>query len=330
MSRRRAWRSPSAFRGVAKHDGYTKELILRVTRPVVLRMNLTQYHPVLRLPLNTRGRDFVVGDVHGSVDLLRQGLALVRFNPEVDRLFLVGDLVDRGFYSRECLELLDKPWVWSARGNHEQMALESFGPQGQAPTDPGHLRWMRDAGMEWWLQLTAAQRLPLLRKLACLPFALEVETTRGRVGIIHAEVPPGMAWPEFIAGLEQADPHVLASCIWGRKRLTGSGTEGVVGIGRLFVGHTPQWGQLRRVGNIYAVDTGGVFGAQGEHPGGRLSLTNLVTRTALTALPQRMTLLNLLDDPQPSAEPFGSGPGYELSLPAACRSPWLSWVRKPR
>lgn len=277
-------------------------------------MLLARYRPVHRVPANTRGRDFVVGDVHGTLVLLKQALAAVDFDPSCDRLFLVGDLVDRGDHSEECLALLREPWVCSVRGNHEQMALENFSADGSAPTDRKQLQWMVDVGMGWWLEMPAAQRLPLLRQLARLPFALEIETQRGLVGIIHAEVPPGQTWPDFIAALEQGDTRVLASCIWGRERLTGSSTEGVQGIGRLFVGHTPQWGQLRRLGNIYAVDTGGVFGAQGDHPQGRLSLTNLVTRTAATLAPRKVQLLNLLDDPQPSSEPFGSGPGYELSL----------------
>lgn len=277
-------------------------------------MLLTQYRPVLRISQNTRGRDFVVGDLHGALALLKQALAAVHFDPAVDRLFLVGDLVDRGDQSAECLALLRQPWVFSVRGNHEQMALENFAADGSAPADPAQLQWMRDVGMGWWFDIAPAERVSLLRQLACLPFALEIETQRGQVGIIHAEVPPGMAWTKFIAALEQSNPQVLASCIWGRKRLTGSSTAGVVGIGRLFVGHTPQWGQLRRLGNIYAVDTGGVFGAMGDHPEGRLSMTNLVTRTAAVTAPRKVKLLNLLDDPVPSVEPFGSGPAYELSL----------------
>lgn len=47
-------------------------------------------------PLNTLGRDFAVGDIHGMYSLLEQKLAAVNFNPQKDRLFSVGDLVNRG------------------------------------------------------------------------------------------------------------------------------------------------------------------------------------------------------------------------------------------
>jgi hypothetical protein len=51
--------------------------------------------PVLRLPANTRGRDFVVGDIHGTFYVLEQALAAVGFDPARDRVICVGDLIDR-------------------------------------------------------------------------------------------------------------------------------------------------------------------------------------------------------------------------------------------
>lgn len=45
---------------------------------------------------NLAGRDFVVGDIHGAYDLVIQGMKAARFNPTCDRLFAVGDLIDRG------------------------------------------------------------------------------------------------------------------------------------------------------------------------------------------------------------------------------------------
>ena len=48
------------------------------------------------------------------------------------------------------------------------------------------------------------------------------------------------------------------------------------GIGRVFVGHTPQWGGLRRYGNVYAIDTGAVFGWLGMD--GHLTCVNIERR----------------------------------------------------
>ena len=53
--------------------------------------NLVKY-----IPENTKGRDFVVGDLHGTIHLLQVLLEQVKFDPADDRLFSGGDLIDRG------------------------------------------------------------------------------------------------------------------------------------------------------------------------------------------------------------------------------------------
>ena len=65
---------------------------------------------VRRLLENTRGRDFVVGDLHGCLPDLKALLTTVSFNPDKDRLIAVGDLVDRGPESLGVLRLLGAPW----------------------------------------------------------------------------------------------------------------------------------------------------------------------------------------------------------------------------
>src|SRR3546814_1363745 len=72
------------------------------------------------LPANTAGRDFIVGDLHGCLDLLQVELARIAFDPTRDRLFSVGDLTDRGPDSMGCLRLLREPWFYAVHGNHER------------------------------------------------------------------------------------------------------------------------------------------------------------------------------------------------------------------
>ena len=55
------------------------------------------------IPRNPSGRDWVCGDLHGRFDVLLEALNDVSFNPDEDRLFLLGDLIDRGPQSRELL-----------------------------------------------------------------------------------------------------------------------------------------------------------------------------------------------------------------------------------
>ena len=92
--------------------------------------------PFRRFARNAAGRDFVVGDIHGMFPALRELLARAGFDEECDRLFSVGDLIDRGPRSREALEWLAQPWFHAVRGNHEQLLLDSDDRVHPGPLDP--------------------------------------------------------------------------------------------------------------------------------------------------------------------------------------------------
>lgn len=75
--------------------------------------------------VNTQGRDFVVGDIHGCFYLLEVFLATdtVNFDESCDRVFSLGDLCDRGPESERVSKFLRKPRFHALRGNHEHMML---------------------------------------------------------------------------------------------------------------------------------------------------------------------------------------------------------------
>ena len=81
---------------------------------------------------NLQGKDYLIGDLHGCYGELMSLLKFVRFNPECDRLFCVGDLIHRGHYSHECLKLLrsrnkqGKQWFFSALGNHDEFLAQKY------------------------------------------------------------------------------------------------------------------------------------------------------------------------------------------------------------
>lgn len=81
-------------------------------------------HRVRYYALNPHGRDFVVGDLHGCLEPFHRLLQAVAFRPNRDRVFCVGDLIDRGPLSLACLRLLKQPWFFSCRGNHEELLIE--------------------------------------------------------------------------------------------------------------------------------------------------------------------------------------------------------------
>ena len=91
------------------------------------------------LERNDTRQDLVVGDVHGHSGTLRRVLAKFEVG-EHDRVFSLGDLVDRGPDSTAA-----KDWIAGAdpsqrfpmviRGNHEQMMLEALA-EGPPPRRP--------------------------------------------------------------------------------------------------------------------------------------------------------------------------------------------------
>lgn len=161
-------------------------------------------------------------------------------------------------------------------------------------------------GMGWLAKLSAVERIELLKRFAALPYAMEVPTARGTVGILHGEVPRGMDWEEFTAGLEEGDTKVLESCLRGRTRLKTGDTRGVPGIGRIFAGHTPppRFAGAARLGNVYAIDTGAVSAEVADRPGAALTIANIAFQTNSLSSPRSEAAVRVHD--QADETPFGA------------------------
>lgn len=249
---------------------------------------------VLRLAPNTRGRDFVLGDIHGAFDLVLQGMKKVAFDPAVDRLISCGDLVDRGDESWRCLKFLQQPYVHAVRGNHDDNFVQIFGQE-----DPPEMAWAafeRMFGMKWTRSIDRDMRQRIAQALSALPLAIEIPTERGLVGVIHGDVPKGWSWTQFTQALQRGDVQARQCALESRDRIESARDEGVPGLGRLFVGHTPQHGGVLRLGNVYAVDTGAIFAQQRDMPGMGLSVVNLTCATASLAAPAESAIAAAPED----------------------------------
>ncbi len=157
---------------------------------------------------NKNGRDFIVGDLHGMYDLLISKMARFEFEPDIDRLFSVGDLVDRGHDSLKCLKLIEEPWFFSVKGNHEDMLVDVV----LNDEDPCHYYL---SGGEWIAEIDKydPQFRSLVRKANELPLVMSIETGRGKVWVTHAT--PRKDWnnPEI-------DSDEEVEILWSRKEIS--------------------------------------------------------------------------------------------------------------
>lgn len=203
------------------------------------------------LPINDRGIDYVVGDIHGCFALLAEGLNRIRFDPERDRLFALGDLIDRGPESELVLEWLAHEWFFSVRGNHEQMILNSC-------RSNSHMKQVVKNGGEWWGALSEEQREPFKACFDDLPLVIEVATSRGMIGLVHANVPDFHSWQEFKEMLPK--PFYVEHALWKRDRAKGKIVSKILGVERVFFGHSV-FETMRPVAiaNTIFMDTGACY-----------------------------------------------------------------------
>lgn len=212
---------------------------------------------ILRFPKNTAGRDIVVGDIHGHFTKLQARLDEVGFDPSKDRLFSVGDLVDRGPESHDSIEWLCRPWFHAVRGNHEDMAIRWGSPDCRMDRE----NYMLNGGA-WNVGNTPEERAEFRFAFEALPLAIEIETDHGLVGVVHAGC-PFASWQELTIILENPDGYtrkqlkaVLEEVMWSRDRIQAMDDSIVDGVRAVVVGHTPME-RSTSLGNTIFIDTGG-------------------------------------------------------------------------
>lgn len=207
--------------------------------------------------INEHGRDFVVGDIHGCFDKLDRALEDVCFDPMVDRLFCVGDLVDRGPRSEDYWDYYRQPWFHSVRGNHEQMVIDAMTDEGFEGRAAGH-HFIN--GGAWLYGLPVVERQRHAQIFADMPLAIEVETQDGLVGIVHAEVPFGN-WDLFRSSIEGNEEMFEAVAMWARTKITKGDDSLVKGVLEVYCGHTPVEHEVV-LGNVHYIDLGACFGRE--------------------------------------------------------------------
>lgn len=216
---------------------------------------------------NEHGRDFVVADIHGCYDELRKELFKVGFDNSRDRLFSVGDLMDRGPKGDKCFDLLEQPWFHAVMGNHELLWYYAH----MRYTASDRYIFLQNGG-EMIQEEETVKRYA--NRIESLPFMIEVQLKSGKnIGIIHAEIHPRIAsWgvakkmlmednnPMLNASF---DNHPTGHLLWGRSRIKTFWNNGedenyyneITGIDEIFCGHTIMV-EPTKIKNVNYIDCG--------------------------------------------------------------------------
>ena len=198
---------------------------------------------------NLEGNDYVVGDIHGQFHLLDKLLLETGFNTSKDRLFCLGDLIDRGSLSHLFTQYLSYPWLFSSVGNHEAMLLK-YGADALSAVST----WYPNGGW-WWEHMDDNYREQA--KVAVrnsMYSAISIAAGDRRYGLVHTDVPLGVKWGQLCSELS-TNATYQATVLWSRLRIQKRIEEKVEGVDLVFCGHTPVEEPFR-LGNVLFIDTG--------------------------------------------------------------------------
>ncbi|MBQ9697861.1 MAG: serine/threonine protein phosphatase [Acidaminococcaceae bacterium] len=227
-------------------------------------------------------RLMAVGDVHGQYEKLKTLMRRIKFDPKIDRLIFLGDLIDRGPESLQCFDYvmhLQKKYPESViflMGNHERHMLDYYDALAKTK-DELDVRLLNRTSE--WLMYGGDKTLPQLQQLGAKALQNRLDYARNlplyyRAGdfyFCHAGVDPDVP-------LEAQQEKDL---IWIREKFYNNyrGKETIV------VGHTPiqnlqymfkdiTWDMypVIRDNRIILCDTGACL------EGGRLSCIDVITK----------------------------------------------------
>lgn len=174
-----------------------------------------------KFPINILGKDYIVGDLHGNYTVLMKGLESIGFNEKVDRLFCVGDLVDRGPEVGLCLSLLKESWFFSVLGNHEYMLLTTLGHNWSIlNTIQSFLYSDRRRISERAKRAFYLDYLDLIKEM---PFSIEVDSRENPFYIFHAQRPinkNGEIWSDskiMEESFKEIKIKKIHNMLWSRK-----------------------------------------------------------------------------------------------------------------
>jgi serine/threonine protein phosphatase 1 len=237
-------------------------------------------------------REFVMGDIHGACQALKQCLQRAAFDYKKDRLIQLGDIVDRHAEAYECVEeLLKIKNLIVLRGNHDDW-LDEFCQTGHHPADWGHggaatakcywrhahpkERLLTD-GQEW-VGLLRPEHIPEKHRRFFAGLPLYHIDEQGRC-FVHAGFNRFLPFTSQPASTYFWDRELWTAALeWQVNERLGPGQPPFqikTQFREIFIGHTSTTGWNihvpMRAAHVYNLDTG-------AGQGGRLTIMDLETK----------------------------------------------------
>lgn len=224
--------------------------------------------PVRRFVRNTKGTDFVVGDINGCFTTLDWLLEEMQFDETKDRLFVTGNLLGTGGENHRVLDYLDIPGFHPVLGANDYRFIDYW-----------HCRVIdrRKINIQypWTETLPQWQLENVIDKMATLPIASEIVTEHGVMGVIHGDCSV-CDWDTFTRSLKEDDndrervgKRVTYHAVFGRERYVQKNNKPIDGIKHVYSGHS-MVKHPTTYGNVTYMDTGVAMQ-------GNLSAINLMT-----------------------------------------------------
>lgn len=214
-------------------------------------MKYDKYKPIRYFDKNKKGRDYVVGDIHGEFSNLVKKLKSMGFDQKKDRLFSVGDLIDRGPESHLVMNFLKEEWFIPVKGNHELLTIEY-------PKMFNELKdiYVNELGGKWVKEISEAQLNDIIASFKKHPVAIHVETNEGPVVIVHADLPTA-TWKAFERNMKTVNYKILTLTMKDTVRPS-IPNQYIKDVRAVICGHM-KGEKVRKLGNFYLIDTGSGF-----------------------------------------------------------------------
>jgi serine/threonine protein phosphatase 1 len=196
----------------------------------------------------TEKKTYIIGDIHGCLDMLQRLMFKIGWNPEQDRLIFLGDYIDRGEDSKGVVDYILDLFKLSNQidcllGNHEKLLLDFL----EGRDSHNFIINGGNITLESYSIDRAAETTDLIPQEHILFFkSLKLWIELDDYYVVHAGFQPGIE-------LEQ---QIVEDLVWIRESFIYSNYD----FGKKVIfGHTPFLEPLV-MDNKIGIDTGAVYG----------------------------------------------------------------------